>query len=161
MDAIVARSTYLAPSGQAAFGGTSPRALPWAILFWPFRPDACVDLDVILLRHIPANAAHFLLPQAEFGNEAIHRCNSRRNSFRNGVLSCQVRAVTRLPSTTQGRSTYVAPALVASSAHLATVVTRLPSRQPAAAAISIPWQTEATGFFVSKKCRVISSKCRL
>lgn len=29
----------------------------------------------------------------------------RRNSFINGVLSCHVRAVTRLPSTTQGSST--------------------------------------------------------
>ena len=45
------------------------------------------------------------------------------NSRIKGELSCQVRAVTRLPSTTLGRSTYLAPPCSASSAHLATVVT--------------------------------------
>src|SRR5690348_9357147 len=60
------------------------------------------------------------------------------NCLRRAVLSCQVRALTRLPSTTQLCSTYLPPNCVTSRAHLATVVNVRPWSTPAAAAISTP-----------------------
>src|SRR5438105_2270306 len=53
-------------------------------------------------------------------------------------LSCQVRAVTRLPLTTTSRSRYVPPKLSMSNLHLATAVASRPLRTPAAATISMP-----------------------
>src|SRR5260370_38424249 len=42
-----------APSGQRQSGGPSPRALPWAGLFWPFRPDNCMGLFDIAITSSP------------------------------------------------------------------------------------------------------------
>src|SRR5262249_8429659 len=60
------------------------------------------------------------------------------NCFKSGVLSCHVRALTMLPSTTQLRSTYTPPNAVTSRAHFATVVRARTLTPPAAATIWTP-----------------------
>src|SRR5439155_700352 len=86
------------------------------------------------------------------------RKNARPHGDIEIQLSCQVRAVTRLPSTTTSRSTNVAPHTSASKRHLRTVVTVRPLMTPAVARISMPWHTDATGSFLSQKKRTTRSR---
>src|SRR5260370_21027415 len=161
MDSIVAPSAYFAPSGQSAIGGDETQGVALGYPVLAFQAGRLHGSGHDFVTAHSGECRGFSASLGRVRERDNQRLSNRRNSFRNGVLSCQVRAVTRLPSTTHGRSTYLAPAVVASSGHLATQVTRRPPRHPAAASISTPAQTEATGCFVPKKSLAVSTRCLL